>query len=253
MSKTRIITVTNNKGGVGKTTTTVNLAAGLAALGQRVLVIDADPQANATFALYGAPAPDQTLYQALVLKSHRLSEMIVPSRTAGVDLVPSNIGLSAADIVLAGVAGREKMLARLLRPVSGYDYILLDTPPSLGLMTVNALTAAQEVIIPVGVGTFALLGIKLLEETIAELKENLELEELRILGAVATLFDRTRVAVDTVEALKEHFGARLFATVIPKNKDVEEANSRSISVLAYAPQSKGAQAYQAFTREVLNG
>lgn len=247
----RTIAVTNNKGGVGKTTTVVNLAAGLALCGRRVLVIDTDPQANASFALLGPALPALTLYDALVARTTPLADLILPSPTPNLDVVPSTINLSAADITLAGVAGREKLLARQLRQISGYDYILIDTPPSLGILTVNSLTTAREVFIPVGVGTFALLGIGLLEDTIAELKENLELEELHIAGAVATLSDRTRVAQDTIEALRQHFGERLFQSVIPKNKDIEEAHSRSMSVLAYAPESRGAQAYRALVEEVI--
>lgn len=250
--KTRIITITNNKGGVGKTTTVVNLAAGLALMGRRVLVIDCDPQANATFALLGPEPPTRTLHDVLVVNAAALRDVIVPSRSPGVDLVPSAITLSAADIVLAGVPGREKLLARRLKPVAAdYDYVLLDTPPSLGVLTVNSLTSAEEVFIPVGVGTFALIGIALLEETIAQLKENLELDALRVSGAVATLVERTRVSADTHAALQAHFGARLFASAIPRNKDIEEAHSRAESIFAYAPRSRGGEAYAALVAEVI--
>lgn len=251
--KSRIIAVTNNKGGVGKTTTVVNLGAGLALRGRRVLIIDADPQANASFALLGVDQPDHTLYEGLVLRTIALNELVRAAPTPGLDVIPSTINLSAADVVLAGVPGRERLLARLLRSITGYDYVLIDTPPSLGVLTVNALTTASEIVIPVGVGTFALMGISLLEETIVQLKENLELDDLQITGAVATLSDRTRVAQDTIEALRQHFGDRLFQTVIPKNKDIEEAHSRSLSVLAYASESRGAQAYRALTEEVIAG
>ena len=247
----RIITVTNNKGGVGKSTTVVNLAAGLAQQHRRVLVIDTDPQANATFALLGPQALRKTLYDTLITQSMPLSELILPTRAEGVDIVPSDINLSAADIALAGVPGREKLLTRKLKPIAGYDYILIDTPPSLGLLTVNSLTSATEVFIPVGVGTFGLLGIQLLENTILQLKENLELDTLAVTGAIATLYDRTRVADDTLAALREHFATELFQSVIPKNKDIEEANSKSLSIFAYAPHSKGGEAYRALVEEVI--
>jgi chromosome partitioning protein len=248
----RVITVTNNKGGVGKTTTVVNLAAGLGLTGRRVLVIDADPQANTTFALLGAAEPPLTLYDSLVTNTAPLARVVMPTtHSQGVALVPGHINLSAADITLAGVPGRERLLWRRLKGISGYDYVLIDTPPSLGVLTVNSLTAAGEVIIPVSTGTFALMGIRLLEETIEQLRENLDLTDLRITGAVATLYDRTRVAKDTIAALGEHFGDRLFRTVIPKNKDIEEAHSRSTSIFAYAPESQGGQAYWALTREVM--
>lgn len=247
----QIITITNNKGGVGKTTTVVNLAAGLALSGRRVLVIDCDPQANATFALLGPMPPEHTLYDVLIANTSSLADAIRSTNSPGVDLVPSAITLSAADIVLAGVPGREKLLARRLKAVTGYDYVLLDTPPSLGVLTVNSLTTAHEVFIPVGVGTFALIGIALLEDTIAQLKENLELDGLRVTGAIATLSDRTRVAQDTLAALESHFGGRLFETVIPRNKDIEEAHSRAQSIFAYAPHSRGGEAYAALVREVI--
>jgi len=250
--KKRVIAITNNKGGVGKTTTAVNLAAGLAASNRRVLVIDADPQANATFSLLGPEPPDLTLADVLIERSSEIPRVITPTRTEGVDLVPSTLTLSAADLALAGVPGREKLLSRKLRAVDGYDYILIDTPPSLGLLTVNSLTTASEVFIPVGVGTFGLLGITLLEDTIAQLKENLELDDLTITGAIATLYDHTRVAKDTLDALGMHFGNRLFKSVIPRNKDVEEAHSNSLSVVVHAPQSKAAQAYLALTEEVIS-
>ncbi|HUG16219.1 MAG TPA: ParA family protein [Thermomicrobiales bacterium] len=247
----RIIAVTNNKGGVGKTTTVVNLACGLALRGRRVLVIDTDPQANATLALTGHTDHEVTLYDALVARTATACQATCPTTTPGVELIPSTITLSAADIVLAGVPGRERLLTRLLRPTNGYDYILLDSPPSLGILTVNGLAASSEVFIPVGVGTFALMGIRLLEDTIAELRDNLELDALAVTGAIATMSERTRVAQDTLQALQAHFGERLFASVIPKNKDVEEAHSRAMSVLVYAPDSRGAQAYRALTEEVI--
>ena len=250
--KLRVITVTNQKGGVGKSSSVVNIAAGLAKHGRRVLVVDTDPQANATFALLGPDTPRLTLYDALIAKTASLPEVIVSTRSAGVDLIPSHINLSAADIVLGGVPGREKLLSRRLKTITQYDYILLDTPPSLSLLTVNSLTSASEIFIPVGVGTFGLLGIALLENTITELKENLELDDLAITGVIATLHDRTRVANDTLEALRSHFGHVLFQTVVPKSKDIEEANSRSMSIFDYAPNSIGGQAYTALVQEVMS-
>ena len=251
--KTRIIAVTNNKGGVGKTTTVVNLAAGLAEHGRHVMVIDADPQANASFVLLGSQAPQRTLYDTLISNSSPLSDLIRASHTQGVDIIPSKITMSAADIALAAIPGRERLLARKLRAITGYDYILIDTPPSLGILTVNSLTASSEVFIPVGVGTFSLMGIKLLEDTVNQLRDNLELDFLNITGAIATLYDRTRVAKDTVAALQMHFGDLFFRSIIPKYKDIEEANSRSMSVFEYAPQSKGGQAYHALVEEVICG
>src|SRR5262245_29776893 len=138
--KTRIITVANNKGGVGETTTVVNLAAGLAQRGRRGLVIDSDPEENAAVGLLGPGPHRPTLYDALIANTAGIAELVIPARTRGVDLIPSNINLSAADITLASIPGRERLLARKLKMIGGYDYILIDTPPSLDILTVNSLT-----------------------------------------------------------------------------------------------------------------
>ncbi len=250
--KKRVITVASNKGGVGKTTTVVNLAAGLALSNRRVLVIDTDPQANSTYALLGQKIAEQTLYDVLIGSVSSLYDVIMKTGTPGIELIPSSITLSAADITLAGIPGREKLLSRRRKTIEEYDYILLDPPPSLGVLTVNSLTSASEVFIPVSIGTFALMGIKLLEDTISQLKENLELNELKVAGAIATLSDHTRIANDTLEALRSHFGERLFKSIIPRNKDIEEAHSRAQSIFAYAPESKGGLAYKALTEEVIS-
>ena len=247
----RIVTVTNNKGGVGKTTTFVNRAAGIALSGRRVLVVDADPQANTTYALLGPQEPDLTLYDSLVTNTVPMSRLVMRTDTHGVHLIPCDINLSAADITLAGIPGRERLLSRRLKPLSDYDYILIDTPPSLGVLTVNSLTTASEVIIPVSKGAFALKGIVLLENTIEQLKENLDLPGLRITGAVATQYDRTKVANDTIQAMAQHFGDRVFKTIIPRSKDIDEAHSRSASIFDYAPESSVGQAYWALTKEVI--
>ena len=249
----RIIAVTNNKGGCGKSTTVVNVAGGLAIAGRRVLVVDADPQANATYALLGPSPPPYSLYDSLVADRVPLSDTVIETRTPGVSLIPCTKDLSAADVILASVPGRERLLSRRMRTIAGFDYVLLDTPPSLNVLTVNSLTTANEVLIPVAVGAFNLIGITLLEDTIRQLKENLELPCLRISGAVATLADRTRVAKDTLAALREHFGELLFQTVIPRSKDIEEAHSRSVSIFAYAPHSIGGQAYASLVKEVIRG
>jgi chromosome partitioning protein len=248
---TRIITVTNNKGGVGKTTSVVNLAAGLGLSGRRVLVVDADPQANTTYALLGPEEPELSLYDSLVTNTVSMSRLVRRTRSRGVDLIPCDINLSAADITLAGIPGRERLLSRRLKPLTEYDYILIDTPPSLGVLTVNSLTTAGEVIIPVSKGAFALKGIVLLENTIEQLKENLDLPSLRVTGAVATQYDRTKVANETIEAMGQHFGERVFRTVIPRSKDIDEAHSRSLSIFDYAPESAVGQAYWALTKEVI--
>lgn len=251
--KSRVIAVSNVKGGVGKTTTVVNLGAGLALLGRRVLVIDADAQANATFALLGSRQPAATMVDVMLSRRLKLVDAIEATHVPGVDMVASQIGLSAADLVLAAVAGRERLLARYLREVTGYDYILIDTPPALSLMSVNSLVAAREVFVPVSTGMFALMGIGLLETAIAELRENLDQETPIVTGAVATLNDRTRAADDTVRALAKHFGSQLFATVIPRYKDVQESQGRAQSIFQYAPHGQAAIAFRNLVQEVTCG
>ena len=248
---TRIIAMSNIKGGVGKTTTTINLAAGLARLGRSVLVVDTDPQSNATFGLSGLELPTHSLYDVLIADVSGLSHVIVQSKIRGVDFVPSSIELSAADLALAAVPGRERMLARLLRDVDGYDFVFIDTPPSLGLLTVNGLTAAEEVFVPISTGVFSLLGVPLLEDAISQIHENFEMRTPVISGAIITLYDRTRVANDTVQAIRQHFGDRCYDTFIPKYKDIQESQSRSMSIYDYAPNSSAALAFQALTEEVL--
>ena len=167
------------------------------------------------------------------------------------DLAPCNILLSAADIQLASVPGRERLLARRLRSLEGYDFVIIDTPPSLGILTVNALVASQEVIVPVAMSTFALIGLRLLEDSIAQLRENLDLNELHILGAVGTFSDRTNVSRNTLAVLEDHFGERLFKAVIPRTVKLEEANNHMQTIYEYEPSGTGAQAFEALTQEVL--
>ncbi|MCE7936993.1 sporulation initiation inhibitor Soj [bacterium] len=251
--KQRIIAVSNCKGGVGKTTIAVNLAAGLARRERRVLVVDADPQSNATYALLGTIAEGLTLHDVVVAGCARLADVIVSTRSSGVDLVPGHINLSAADLALAAVPGRERLLARKLRDAPEYDYIIVDTPPSLGLMGINSMIAAGEVFVPVGIGAFALLGIGILEDTVAQIHDNMEMETPVITGAIANLYDRTRIADDTLDALRAHFGERLFRSVIPRLKDVQESQSRATSIFAYAPKSPAAMAYLSLVEEVIHG
>jgi chromosome partitioning protein len=250
---TRIIAVANIKGGATKTTSVVNLAAGLGLIGRRVLVVDADAQANATFAILGTEPPPLTLYNVLIARTASLTEAITPTRMPGVDLIPSHINLSEADLALAAVPGRERLLARRLREIGGYDYILIDTPPALSLMSVNSLTSAREVFVPVSIGVFALLGIPLLESAIAQIHENLDQDTPVITGAIISLYDRTRVADDTERAVRAHFGDLAFNSIIPKYKDVQEAQGRSQSIFQYAPASPAAIAYHSLVQEVIDG
>ena len=246
----RVITIATQKGGTGKSTVSVNLAAGLARSGHRTLLVDIDPQANSTYVLTGEQLIQPSLNEVLVHSSATLPEIIMASRLA-LDLAPCNILLSAADIQLASVPGRERLLARRLRSLEGYDFVIIDTPPSLGILTVNALVASQEVIVPVAMSTFALIGLRLLEDSIAQLRENLDLNELHILGAVGTFSDRTNVSRNTLAVLEDHFGERLFKAVIPRTVKLEEANNHMQTIYEYEPSGTGAQAFEALTQEVL--
>lgn len=246
---TRIFALCNNKGGVTKTTTTVNLSYGLARAGKRVLVIDTDAQSNSTYSLLGTLDQEVTLFDVLI-NGAKISDAIVPSSQDGLYLVPSSINLSAADLLMASAAGRELKLTRALKQVSDFDYVLIDTPPNLGVLTVNAFMACTDVIIPIALTTYALIGISILETTMQELRENLDVP-LPIFGVVANLDDHTRLSTDVLSAVREHFGERLFKSVIPRNIKVEEAHNQIACLFDYAPNSTGAVAYTKLVKEVI--
>ena len=246
-----ILTLANNKGGVTKTTTTVNLAYGLARAGRRVLVVDTDAQSNSTYSLIGRLDNDATLFDVL-LNHARMAEIIVGTKQAGLYLAPSSIDLSAADLLLASAPGRELKLKRALTSIAReFDYILIDTPPNLGVLTVNAFIACTDVIIPIALTTYALIGISILEKTMQELRENLDVR-LPIFGIVANLDDHTRMSADVLSAVKEHFGSLVFDTIIPRNIKVEEAHNQITNIYDFAPTSTGAQAYTRLVQEVLS-
>ncbi len=248
----RIFCLANNKGGVTKTTTTVNLAYGLARAGRRVLVLDIDAQSNSTYSLLGKLQQEDTLFDVLI-NSARLADIIVGTKQEGLYLAPSSIDLSAADLLMASAPGRERKLKRALTtlPSNSFDYILIDTPPNLGVLTINAFIACTEVIIPIALTTYALIGINILERTMQELRDNLDVT-LPIFGVVANLDDRTRMSADVLAAVREHFGNLVFNTVIPRNIKVEEAHNQIASIYEYAPSSTGAKAYLNLVEEVMN-
>lgn len=248
---TRVLAFCNNKGGVTKTTTTVNLAYGLARVGRRVLVIDTDAQSNSTYSLLGRLDSDSTLFDVL-LNGVRLADIIVGTKQERLYLAPSSIDLSAADLLMASAPGRELKLKRVLAPVAReFDYVLIDTPPNLGVLTVNAFIACTDVVIPIALTTYALIGISILEKTMQELRDNLDVT-LPIFGVVANLDDHTRMSADVLAAVREHFGKLLFQTVIPRNIKVEEAHNQIASIYEYAPTSTGARAYEALVQEVIS-
>ena len=246
----KIIAVTNQKGGVGKTTTSVNLSACLAELGKRVLLIDADPQGNASSGS-GAPAGEQTLYEVL-LGIATAEKSIVTTDTPGMDVLPSDIRLAGAEIERVNMERREYRLRAALRGLeSKYDYILIDCPPSLGLLTVNALTAANSVLIPIQCEYYALEGVRSLTDTVNRVKRGLN-PALEVEGVLLTMFDgRTNLSLQVVAQVKKHFKSKVFATAVPRNVRLGEAPSHALPINRYDPRSTGAEAYRSLAREVL--
>ncbi len=245
------IACANQKGGVGKTTTVVNLAADLALEGERVLVVDLDPQGNATSGFgIDRGALRATLYDA-ILGDGGLDEVIVPTAIDGCSLAPASVALAGAEVELAGADQRERRVARLLRPLADrYDYILLDCPPSLGLLTVNALTAADAVLIPTQCEYYALEGLSQLIATLNLVRDNLN-PRLGIKGVVLTMFDaRTNLSSDVAAEVRRHLGDAVFETVIPRSVRLSEAPSFGQPIAVYARESRGAIAYAELTREL---
>ena len=244
------IACANQKGGVGKTTTVVNLASHLADLGDRVLVIDVDPQGNATSGLgVDRSTVDRSMYDALV-DGVPLDQLVVQGSAEGVDLIPAAIALAGADLELAGVTARERRLRRLVEAVSAeYDVIFIDCPPSLGLLTVNALTAADAVLIPLQCEYYALEGLTQLLATIDLVRDHLN-PPLRLDGVVLTMYDaRTNLSADVAGEARRHLGASVYETVIPRSVRLSEAPSHGLPITRYAPESAGGLAYAALARE----
>lgn len=250
----RIIAMCNQKGGVGKTTTTINLAAALAEVGRRVLIVDFDPQGAASVGLGIATHElETTVYNLMVDRSALIDDAIVRTNFAGLDVLPANIDLSAAEVQLVGEVARESILARVLRPViDDYDVILIDCQPSLGLLTVNALTAAHGVLIPLECEFFALRGVALLVETIEKVRDRLN-PRLEVDGIVATMFDaRTLHAREVIARVYEAFGDTLMHTVIGRTVKFPDASVAAEPITTYASGHAGATAYRQLARELIS-
>ncbi len=245
------IACANQKGGVGKTTTVVNLGCYLAVAGERVLIVDLDPQGNATSGLgLDRHTLERSVYDA-VIDGVRIRDLIVPGPIEGIDIVPSAIALAGAEVELAPLEGRERRLGRLIAEiVDEYDYVFIDCPPSLGLLTVNGLTAADSVLIPLQCEYYALEGLTQLLATLDLVRDHLN-PPLVLKGVVLTMYDgRTKLSADVAAEVRRHLGARVLDTVIPRNVRLAEAPSHGMPIVAYAPESTGATAYATLAAEL---
>ncbi|MFW7415066.1 ParA family protein [Demequina sp. SO4-18] len=251
----RVIALCNQKGGVGKTTTTVNLAAALAEYGRKVLVVDFDPQGAASAGLGVNPNElDNTVYDLLMNSSVGIDQIVRKTPVDGLDLVPANIDLSAAEVQLVGEVARESTLARGLRPVlDDYDVVLIDCQPSLGLLTVNALVAAHGVIIPLACEYFAMRGVALLVETIDKVQDRLN-PRLTIDSIIPTMYDgRTLHAQEVVERVRERFGDKVTQTMIHRTVKFPDATVAAVPITTFAPKHAGAEQYRTLARELVAG
>lgn len=249
----RIIALCNQKGGVGKTTTTINLGAALADYGRKVLVVDFDPQGAASVGLGVNPHElDRTVYTLLMERGVQVADVVRPTAVAGLDVLPANIDLSAAEVQLVGEVARETVLSRALRSAEdAYDVVLVDCQPSLGLLTVNALTAAHGVLIPLECEFFALRGVALLIETVEKVRDRLN-PRLQIDGILATMHDpRTLHSREVLARVHEAFGDRLLQTVIGRTVKFPDSSVAAEPITSYAPSHPGAQAYRQLARELI--
>lgn len=248
----RIISIINQKGGVGKSTTAVNLAAALGELGKEVLIVDFDPQGNSTSGLgIEKEELEQCVYDAL-LNDVPAENLLIQANCNNVTVIPATIQLAGAEIELVSTMARETRLKELLEPVQeNYDFVFIDCPPSLGLLTINALTAADSVLIPIQCEYYALEGVTKLLESMRMVKSKIN-KGLEVFGVLLTMYDsRTSLANQVVDEVKQYFGDKVFNTLIPRTVKISEAPSFGMSVIQYAPQNKGAQSYMELAEEVI--
>ena len=249
----KAIAIFNQKGGVGKTTTNINLAACLALQGKKILILDIDPQGNTTSGV-GVPKKglEYTTYDVLIDDKLEPSKAIQHTGVDGLDIIPASVELAGAEIELVQLEGREKRLKKALEKIKkDYDYIFIDCPPSLGLLTINSLTAVDSVLIPIQCEFYALEGVSQLMSTISLVKKNLN-PDLEIQGVILSMFDgRTNLSIQVVEEVKKYFREKVYTTVIPRNVRLAEAPSYGLPIVEYDPKSTGAQAYREFAEEFL--
>lgn len=249
----KAIAIFNQKGGVGKTTTNINLAACLAKKGKKILVLDIDPQGNTTSGLgIEKKALKKSSYDLMIEDDINAEDVILKTGVDNLDIIPANVSLSGAEVELAIIRGREKRLKKALNQVKEkYDFIFIDCPPSLGLLTINSLTAVDSVLIPIQCEFYALEGVAQLMNTIEIVRKNLN-EKLYIQGVILSMFDgRTNLSVQVVEEVKKYFREKVYKTVIPRNVRLAEAPSYGLPIIEYDPKSKGAEAYREFADEFL--
>ncbi|MGG0824890.1 AAA family ATPase [Paenibacillus turicensis] len=249
----KIIAIANQKGGVGKTTTSVNLGAGLASIGKRVLLIDIDPQGNTTSGVGVNKADVENCIYDVLINEVDPREAIVPTMVDGLSIIPATIQLAGAEIELVPTISREVRLKRAISQVkSQFDYVIIDCPPSLGILTINSLTAADSVLIPIQCEYYALEGLSQLLNTVRLVQKHLN-TSLQIEGVLLTMFDaRTNLGIQVIEEVKKYFQQKVYKTVIPRNVRLSEAPSHGQSIITYDPKSKGAEVYLELAKEVVS-